>query len=67
MKELMTAAFALSALSALFATSGNPVQAASATQSTCTGLKLACLQRFPVNPNRKGIHSESRMSESSRY
>jgi hypothetical protein len=46
MKKVMTTAFALSAL---FAASGNP-QAASAAQSTCTGLKLACLSRFGSKP-----------------
>jgi hypothetical protein len=43
MKKVMAAAFALSAL---FAASGNPSQAASVAHqsaATCTGLKLACL------------------------
>jgi hypothetical protein len=40
MKKVMTVAFALSAL---FAASGNPSEAASAAHSTCSELKLACL------------------------
>jgi hypothetical protein len=57
MKKLMTAVFALSAL---FAASGNPSQAASAAQSTCTGLKLACLSRFDSKPEPRYYHVGSR-------
>jgi hypothetical protein len=52
MRKPMTAGLALSAL---FAASGNPSQAARAADSTCTGMKSVCLSHRTAPPRSRQV------------